>query len=178
VAGTGFVVERSKAGSVSLVWTVARLLAVVVPLYFMWEMLQAPAFTGMPKGRLAAGALCARAAAGDGVIVLGIFAVLALAFRDARWFIRPRPGRYAALVLLGVSIQASIEWVMVHRLGRWGYQPSQPMVPLLDIGMLPFLQPVVLLPLALWVFARWEARATRDARLPRSGWAYRHAERR
>ncbi len=150
----------------SLVRTIARLLAVALPLYVAWEMLQAPAFTGMPKGWLAASALCALAAAGDGVIVLGIFAVLALTFRDARWFVQPRLSRYAALVLVGVSIQAAVEWVMVHRLGRWGYKPSQPLVPLLDIGVLPFLQPMVLLPVTFWIFVRWEMRATSDSSVP------------
>lgn len=31
---------------------VLRLLALTLPASFAWEMLQAPAFTGMPKGRL------------------------------------------------------------------------------------------------------------------------------
>jgi hypothetical protein len=151
---------------VSLAWTIARLLAVALPLYFAWEMLRAPAFTGMPKGSLAASAVCALAAAGDGAIVLVVYTVLGLVFRDARWFVPPRLTRYAALVLVGVSIQAAVEWIMIHRLGRWGYKPSQPLVPLLDIGVLPFLQPAVLLPLTVWIFARWEARATRDSSAP------------
>lgn len=150
----------------SLARTIARLLAVALPLYFGWEMLQAPAFTGMPAGWLAATAVCALAAAGDGVIVLVVFAVGALAFRDARWFVPPRSGRYATVVLLGVAIQVAVEWVMVHRLGRWGYQPSQPLVPLVEIGILPFLQPLVLLPLTLWIFTRWEVRATVDSSSP------------
>lgn len=33
---------------------VLPLLALTLPAYFAWEMLQAPAFTGMPKGRLQA----------------------------------------------------------------------------------------------------------------------------
>lgn len=143
--------------------TIARLLAVALPLYFVWEMLQAPAFTGMPAGWVAATAVCALATAGDGVIVLVVFAIGALAFRDARWFVPPRPGRYATVVLLGVSIQVAVEWVMVHRLGRWGYQPSQPLVPLVEIGILPFLQPLVLLPLTFWGLVRMESRVTVDS---------------
>jgi hypothetical protein len=37
---------------------VLRLLALTLPAYFAWEMLQAPAFTGMPKGWLQATAVC------------------------------------------------------------------------------------------------------------------------
>lgn len=147
----------------SLARTIARLLAVALPLYFVWEMLQAPAFTGMPEGWLAATAVCALATEGDGLVVLVVFAVGALAFRDALWFVPPRPARYATVILLGVAIQVAVEWVMVHRLGRWGYQPSQPLVPLVEIGILPFLQPLVLLPLTFWGLARMESRVTVDS---------------
>lgn len=147
----------------SLARTIARLLAVALPLYFVREMLQAPAFTGMPAGWVAATAVCPLATAGDGVIVLLVFAIDALAFRDARWFVPPRSGRYATVVLLGVAIQVAVERVMVHRLGRWVYQPSQPLVPLVEIGILPFLQPLVLLPLTFWGLARMESRVTVDS---------------
>jgi hypothetical protein len=53
----------------SRVSTMARLLAVALPLYFAWEMLQAPLFTGMPEGWLRATAICALATLGDGVLV-------------------------------------------------------------------------------------------------------------
>jgi len=36
---------------------IGRLIVVTLPLYFAWEMLQAPAFTGMPEGWLAATAV-------------------------------------------------------------------------------------------------------------------------
>ena len=64
--------------------TGVRLLIIALPAYFVWEMLQAPAFTGMPQGWWAATAVCALAAAGDGVIVLAVFAIGAGLYRDWR----------------------------------------------------------------------------------------------
>ena len=142
----------------SLTATAGRLLVIALPLYFAWEMLQAPAFTGMPGGWLAATLVCAQATLGDGVIVLGVFGLGILMFRDARWFTPPRLGRYVAIVAVAVALQMAVEWVMVHRLGRWGYDPLQPVVPLVAIGIFPVLQPVVLLPPAFWALARWESR--------------------
>lgn len=136
--------------------TIARFLVIALPIYFIWEMLQAPAFTGMPEGWAAATGVCAVATLGDGVIVLGVFGLGALAFGDTRWFVRPRIGRYTAMVLVAIGVQVMVEWVMVYRLQRWNYGPRQPIVPLLGVGILPILQPVVLLPLSLGALARWE----------------------
>lgn len=136
--------------------TAGRLLVIALPLYFAWEMLQAPAFTGMPERWRAATAVCAQAALGDGVIVLALHALGALMFRDGRWFAPPRLGRYAAIVVLGVVVQVAVEWVMVHRFERWGYDPLQPVLPLVAVGMLPVLQAAVLVPSTFWALARWE----------------------
>jgi hypothetical protein len=58
---------------VILVATGARLLLLALPPYFAWEMLQAPAFTGMPADWRASTMACAQATVGDGVIVLALF---------------------------------------------------------------------------------------------------------
>ena len=61
-----------------------------------------------------------------------------------------------------------IERVMVHRLGRWGYQPWHPLVPVLGVGLFPVLQPIVLLPLVFWGLAWIEPSAERTVHDSRS----------
>ena len=139
--------------------TVVRLLVIATPLYFTWEMLQAPAFTGMPDGWLAATLVCAIATLGDAVIVLLLFGLGALVFRDQRWFHPPRLGRYLLIVVAGVAVQIAVELVMVYRLGRWGYSPLHPLIA--GIGVLPIVQPIVLLPLTLWLLSRWDGQVMR-----------------
>ena len=136
-----------------------RLLALTLPAYFAWEMLQAPAFTGMPKDWLEATAVCGVATLGDGVIVLGLFGLGWLVFRDFTWFVPPRVGRFAAIVLAGVGVQVIVEWIMVYGLGRWGYAEGHPMLSVLGVGLLPILQAIVLLPVIFWGLARWEGRS-------------------
>jgi len=137
---------------------VLRLLVLTLPAYFAWEMLQAPAFTGMPEGWLQATAVCAVATLGDGVIVLGLFGLGWLVFRDFRWFVPPRVGRLATIVMAGIGVQVGMEWIMVYGLGRWGYAEQHPMVSFLGVGLLPILQAAVLLPVIFWTLARWEGR--------------------
>ena len=135
-----------------------KLFLFALPPYFAWEMLQAPAFTGMPSGWWPATLVCAQAAVGDGVIVVVVFGCGAVLFREWRWHVPPRPGRYLTVVSLGVVLQVAIERIMVYRLGRWGYAPWQPVLPVLGVGILPGLQPIVLLPLVFWALAHAESR--------------------
>lgn len=135
-----------------------RLLALTLPAYFAWEMLQAPAFTGMPEDWLEATAVCGMATLGDGVIVLGLFGLGWLVYRDFRWFVPPRAGRFTAIVMAGVGVQVIMEWIMVYGLGRWGYAEGHPILSVLGVGLLPILQAIVLLPVIFWGLARWEGR--------------------
>ena len=135
--------------------SLGRLLAVTLPLYFAWEMLQAPFFTGMPAHWVAATAICALATLGDGVLVALVATAGALLYRNGRWFVAPSPTP-TLWSSLGLVLQIAVEWVMVHGLDRWGYAPSQPVLPVVRVGILPVLQPIVLLPIVFWLTAKWE----------------------
>lgn len=133
-----------------------RLLAVALPLYFAWEMAQAPFFTGMPAGWVRATLMCAQATLGDGVLVAAVAIAGTLLYGDRRWFVPPAPLRYVVAVVVGGALQIAVEWVMVYRLNRWGYASGQPILPVVGLGILPVLQPIVLLPLTFGLTARWE----------------------
>lgn len=136
--------------------TLGRLLAVTLPLYFTWEMLQAPFFTGMPPDWVAATTICALASFGDGVLVALVAMAGAVLYRNGRWFVPPSPSRYGVVVAIGIVLQVVVEWVMVHGLDRWGYATSQPVLPVVRVGILAVLQPIVLMPLVFWLAAQWE----------------------
>lgn len=134
----------------------ARLLTIALPLSFIWEVLQAPAFTGLPRSWFAHAAVCAAAAVGDGLLVLALFALGSRLFGGAQWVRPPRAGRYLTLVLVGIVVQGAIEWLAVDRLGLWGYEAGHPTLPLTSTGLLPILYAVVVVPLAFWLLARWQ----------------------
>lgn len=133
-----------------------RLFLITLPLSFIWEMLQAPAFTGLPRAWLAHAAVCAVAALVDGLLVLALFALGSHLFGGPQWVRPPRAGRYLTLVLVGIVVQSAIEWVAVGRLGLWGYAASHPTLPLTGTGLLPILYAVVVVPLAFWILAWWQ----------------------
>jgi len=62
----------SRIAPADVIW---RLLALALPLYFVWEMLQMPFFTGMPPDWVVSTLLCAIATLVDGVIIVGLYAL-------------------------------------------------------------------------------------------------------
>ena len=147
-----------------IVRAVLHAYATALPPYFVWEMLQMPAYTGMPESWGRSTAWCALAALADAAVAASLVALGAVAYGDTHWYVPPTLSRYARLVAAGMAVHLAAEWVMVRQLGWFGYSPRHPIVPLLDIGALAILQPLVVLPL---VFA-WLARSQSATKVDRA----------
>ena len=68
----------------------AVLFAVSVGVNYVWEMAQMPLYQDMPFDNLRSWLLCFRASLGDGVIILAIWALGFLIFRERYWFAQAR----------------------------------------------------------------------------------------
>ncbi len=137
---------------------VARVILAAFGLNWVWEMAQRPAYAemaGRPWRETVLG--CTVATAGDAVITLGIYAMGALAARRLRWGIGGGWNVYATAALLGGASATAIEWRALA-FGRWSYTESMPVVPVLVVGLWPFLQLTLLVPAAFWIAARWTKR--------------------
>src|SRR6266542_4043503 len=127
--------------------------AVFVPalaLNFGWELAQCSLYIMSPD----TGSIwwhCLRASLGDAVLVLLIWALGWLVFRGAFWFETPGAKGYAVMVVGGLCLGGAVEWLSVHVLKRWAYEPEMPVVPGLNIGLLPLLQLALLSPLVFWL---------------------------
>jgi hypothetical protein len=136
-----------------------RLLAVSLPLYLAWELLQMPFFIGVSADRMVKLAACLLATAMDGLMMLSLLAAGWAAFPERQWYAPPRLGRYAAVSLVGLGLVAATDWLGVYWFRVWGYAPWHPTV--FGLGLLALLQPVILVPLSFAILAQWEARARR-----------------
>jgi hypothetical protein len=114
-----------------------------VGINYLWEMAQMPLYRAMPFGELTSWLLCFRASLGDGLIVLLIWGGGVLLFRSPLWFRRVRALPLLYLLAAGALIAVGIE---LHALayGRWSYSPLMPLLPLLGVGLSPFLQLLIL----------------------------------
>jgi hypothetical protein len=125
---------------------------------YLWELAQAPLYMGMERFR-AVWWHCFVASLGDGLLVLGIFAMGWLLLRQQRWFVHPGLWGYGVMMTTGLVIGITVEWVAVHVLGRWMYTAWMPRIPGLAVGLVPVLQMLLLPPLIFSLVARWQSRA-------------------
>ena len=125
-------------------------------LNWLWEMLQMPGYAEMAglSWRVTA-ARCTTATLGDVVITLGIYGIGATAAGQWHWGLVGGWNVLATGAMLGALIAVAVEHVALAH-GRWSYTDRMPIVPVLAVGLWPFLQLTVLVPLAL-ALARWSS---------------------
>jgi hypothetical protein len=120
--------------------------AVSVVTNYVWELAQSPLFAAASH-RGPIWLHCLIASFGDGLMVLMLFAIVSLAARRNDWFIHPTLSDYVVLAGAGAALAAFVEVAAVHLLRRWTYTDNMPVIPRLQIGLVPVLQMLVLPPL-------------------------------
>ena len=126
-----------------LVKRIITISLVAFALNFVWEMVQMPLFKGMSLGDLQAWLLCLRSTIGDVATVLSFCGLGRVVFRDWDW-----PGRLSivkALYLLFVGLTFGIYYeITALSAGRWSYTELMPVLPGLEVGLVPLVQMMVL----------------------------------
>lgn len=130
---------------------------------WLWEMVQMPAYAEMAgRSWWETVPRCTAASFGDVGLTLGVYAIGALAAGRLAWGVAGTWNVYAASALLGAVIGAAIEWRFLS-LGRWSYTDRMPVVPVLGVGLWPFLQLTLLVPASLAVAGWWVGGSVRRA---------------
>lgn len=120
-----------------------------------WELAQVPLFAGMPTERhWTAILVCSRATLGDVVVALVAFWAVALVAGARAWVVTPTRSGIAGFVAVGALVTIVVERLATGPLGRWAYAEPMPVVPVLQVGLAPLLQWIVLPPLVVWFVRR------------------------
>jgi len=140
------------------IWLFPRLLLVAILINYIWEIAQSPLYVGMDDFAVVWWH-CGLAALGDGLLVLLIYAAGWAVLRRRDWFVQPGASGYAVMLLAGLVIGVSSEWLAVFVANRWTYTARMPLIPMLNIGLVPVAQMLVLPPLIFRIVAVWCSRA-------------------
>lgn len=137
------------AGLAHLVWEFAHL-----PLYTIW-------LTGTPGELVFAAVHCT---GGDLLITLSTIMLSLFVFGSAEWP-RVRIRRVlAGAVVFGVGYTIFSEWLNIVIRETWAYRAVMPVIPVLDAGLSPVLQWVVVPTTAyVWATGRWPWRRPRQS---------------
>ena len=127
---------------------IARLFAISFCVNWFWETLQMPAYAALAQQPWYETVLgCTVASVGDGVATVMAYAVGAVVSVRLRQRTRAGVFGYATLAILGAAIAVAVERFALHT-GSWSYSEQMPIVPALEIGLVPLLQLTILIPLS------------------------------
>jgi hypothetical protein len=119
-------------------------------LNWSWEMIQMPAFVGMTdRPWKSTVALCTKATFGDVGVTLAVYLVVGLATETLQWPNRRGWTGYAATALLGFY-HATLTERSALASGLWSYSTEMIRVPILNVGLWPFVQLGLLIPVSIW----------------------------
>ena len=111
-------------------------------LNFLWEMVQMPLFKNMPFNWETT-LFCALASIADCIMVLLLYFGFGLMYKNSLWF--RRPGFLQVLLLVITGGLGAVLAEKQHLLaGDWAYNSYMPLVPIVDVGLSPILQFMVL----------------------------------
>lgn len=125
--------------TLNLAWEVAQL-----RLYTLWEQ-------GTPQEVAFAVFHCT---IGDVLIGLSALLLTLIATRAGPWLRWRWPELTAVATVIAVSYTGFSEWLNTALRQSWTYSDWMPMLPVVDVGLSPILQWIVILPMALWLARR------------------------
>lgn len=88
----------------------------------------------------------------DGALIVGIYFLVMLLWRDMLWICSMGSTHLSAVFMAGLAVAALIEYRKVFLLGAWSYTPLMP--TLFGIGLSPLLQLSVTGVAAFWLTQR------------------------
>ncbi|OQW32789.1 MAG: hypothetical protein A4E19_05370 [Nitrospira sp. SG-bin1] len=138
------------------------LFGLAVAVNYPWERAQSRLYV-LPNGAEVGWWMCAAASVADGLIVLLLFQIGKLVTGQPDWYLKPGARGYAALLLSGAVVSTVIEWSTIHVGQWWAYSQRMPVVPLLNIGVVPLAQMLVLPPLIFILLAWWHRKRGNNA---------------
>lgn len=78
------------------------------------------------------------------MLVCLIYALGCLVFRRRNWLMPGHGLRIPFLLAAGLVVGVAVEWIGARLLQRWVYAPSMPLVPGLELGLVPLVQMILL----------------------------------
>jgi hypothetical protein len=146
-------VRNKSNGQPVLLIFIFKLFIWSVALNYPWEMLQMPLYKAMSFSDPLSWLICFKASLGDGVIIVMIWGIGYLTFRNRSWFQIKRIMPVAVLLFSGAIFAVVIE-IHAIRTGRWGYTELMPLAPYIEVGLSPLLQLITLPWLAMRIANR------------------------
>jgi hypothetical protein len=128
------------------------LLTLALPLQLLWEIAQFPLYTIWHEGDWSNILyMLIHCTLGDLLILLCVFWLISLLNRSRTWIFSPSLINIVLFTVLGLSYTVFSEIINTGIKGTWEYTELMPIVPVIEIGGMPFLQWLLIPPVLIWL---------------------------
>ncbi len=128
------------------------LLTLSLPLQLLWEIAQFPLYTLWHEGNWSDILyMLIHCTLGDLLILLSVFWIMSLLNRSRFWVFSPSLIHIALFTVLGLGYTVFSEIINTGIKGTWEYTELMPIVPVIEIGGMPFLQWLLIPPVLIWL---------------------------
>lgn len=138
----------SRARGLPLIRSLLIYFGITFVLHLLWENAQSPLYDGFASFAQHFVMCLYATATGDMIFMAVIYLALATAFSDPDWLRRPgllhRAATWTLPLVIGPLLAVSFELWAIHVEERWVYGDLMPIVPVLQIGLSPLAQMVVI----------------------------------
>lgn len=128
------------------------LLILSLPLQLLWEVAQFPLYTVWHEGDwgfILYGLI--HCTLGDLLILLSVFWFISLINKSRYWIFSPSMPNIILFTVLGLAYTIFSEILNTRIKGTWGYTELMPIVPVIEVGGMPFLQWLLIPPVLIWL---------------------------
>ncbi len=122
---------------------------------FTWELIQLPLYKN-PVYDMEHIAFCALASLADVLMVLLLYLALAFIFKNIFWMQHPKWPQVIFLIVIG-GAGAVLSELRHLSLGTWEYKYSMPLIPVINVGISPVIQFMVL-PLLIYLISAYRVK--------------------
>ncbi|MDT8282911.1 MAG: hypothetical protein RQ982_08880, partial [Gammaproteobacteria bacterium] len=128
------------------------LLTLSLPLQLLWEIAQFPLYTLWHEGDwsyIFYG--LAHCTLGDLLILISTFWIVSILNNSRYWIFSPSLLNIALFTVFGLGYTIYSEIVNTRIKGTWGYTELMPIVPVIEVGGMPFMQWLLIPPILIWL---------------------------
>ncbi|MCW9046652.1 MAG: hypothetical protein OQK46_01125 [Gammaproteobacteria bacterium] len=129
-----------------------QLLMLSVPLQLLWEIAQFPLYTVWHESEwsyIIYGLI--HCTLGDMLILISVFWIVSLLNRSRSWIYSPALSNIILFTILGLGYTIFSEIVNTRITNSWGYTELMPIVPIIEVGGMPFLQWLLIPSVLIWL---------------------------
>jgi hypothetical protein len=117
--------------------------AIAFGINYIWENLQMAFYLEMNYSDIRDWLYCIKSSGWDAVIISGIYVSGTLIFRSWHWAEQYRAVNLVYMIFTGAVVAIIIELLAI-KIDRWSYAAIMPLIPKIQVGIVPVLQLMVL----------------------------------